>query len=150
MVLVSILSTPMQSLPSSPTPQSFKFLKTPHNRQDLCQQTLNSIAFIHSNSTSSTDTSITLFYRLAHKNEAAMTKANIESIEKHGAGGLKPVCRSAILAGGFCTHSVYSRLTGRVRYLAICNTEFRCTKATVGYAARPHEIEHNTLLSLCP
>ena len=92
MVLVSILSTDavLTKLPGykrsaplpSTTPQSFKSLKIPHNHQDLCQQTIDAIAFIHSNSTSSTDTSITLLHHLAHQSEAAMIRANIESIEK--------------------------------------------------------------------
>ena len=91
MVLVSILSTPMQSLlpgykRSAPLPsttlQYSKPLKTPHNRRDLRQQTLDAIASIRSNSTSSTDTSIALLRRLAHQSEAAMTRADIESIEK--------------------------------------------------------------------
>ena len=68
-------------LPST-TPRSFKFLKTPHNRRDLRQQTLDAIACVRSNSTSSTDTSIALLRRLAHQSEAAMTRADIESIEK--------------------------------------------------------------------
>ena len=93
MVLVSILFALMRSLrfpdicevttplPST-TPQSFKFLKTPRNRRNLRQQTVDAIAFIRSNSTSSTDTSILLLRRLACQSEAAMTRADIESIEK--------------------------------------------------------------------
>ena len=45
-------------------------------------QTLDAIAFVRSNSTSSTDTSIALLRRLAYQSEAAMTRADIESIEK--------------------------------------------------------------------
>ena len=77
MVLASILFALMRSLrfpdicevtiplPST-TPQSFKFLKTSHNRQDLCQQGLDATAFIRSNSTSSTDISIAFLGHLAH------------------------------------------------------------------------------------
>jgi len=68
-------------LPST-TPQSYKFLNTPHNHRDLCQQTLDAIAFVRSNPAASTDTTIALLRRLAHQSEAAMTRADIESIEK--------------------------------------------------------------------
>ena len=64
------------------TPQSYKFLNTPQNRRDLRQQTLNAIAFVRSNSAASTDTSIALLCCLAHQSEAAITRADIESIEK--------------------------------------------------------------------
>ena len=68
-------------LPST-TPQSFKLLNSSHNRRDLCQQTLNTIAFIRSISASSTDTSTALLRRLARQSDAAMLSADTESIEK--------------------------------------------------------------------
>ena len=86
MVLVSILSTLIKlpgykrsALPST-TPQSFKFLKTPHNRRDLRQQDLDAIAFIRSNSTSSTDTSIALLGHLAVTATAVMPRHSAEWI----------------------------------------------------------------------
>ena len=69
------------ALPST-TPQSYKFLNTPHNHPDLRQQALNSITFIHLNPAASTDAAIALLRRLAHQSETAMTRADIEFTEK--------------------------------------------------------------------
>src|SRR6266699_2110600 len=68
-------------LPST-TPRSFRFLNTPYNHQDLSQQTLDAIDFIRSKPVASADTTIALLCRLAHQSEAAITRADIESIEK--------------------------------------------------------------------
>ena len=54
----------------------------PHNRRDYHQQTLDAIDFIRSNPVASADTTIALSRHLAHQSEAAMTRADIESIER--------------------------------------------------------------------
>ena len=95
MVLVSILSIPMQSLPSSPNISEVHYYPPPplnllsSSKHHTTTETSTSrpsmlLLFIHSNSISSTDTSIILLRRLAHRGEAAITRADIESIEKQG------------------------------------------------------------------
>ena len=54
----------------------------PHYRRDLHQQALDAIDFIRSNPVASADTTIALLRRLAHQSEAAMTRADMESIER--------------------------------------------------------------------
>ena len=72
-----VKNTKQLPLPAS-TPQSFKFLKTPQNRQELRQQTIAAIDALESGEKES---SIQLLRRMAPQTDAAWTRAELADIE---------------------------------------------------------------------
>ena len=82
--LPSFQAHPRAVLKAPTTPHSFKLLKTPKNRRELCQQTLSAIEYLDADLTISGTTkesSITLLCRLAHQSESALTGCQIAEIE---------------------------------------------------------------------
>ena len=78
---------PRRAVPKVPTnPRSFRLLQTPTNRRELRQQTPSAVEYLNtdptlSGATKDSESSITLFRRLAHQSESAITRCQIAEIE---------------------------------------------------------------------
>ena len=82
--LPSFQAHPRAVLKVPTTPHSFKLLKTPKNRRELCQQTFSAIEYLDADLTiigTTKESSITLLRSLAHHSESTLTRCRIAEIE---------------------------------------------------------------------